>query len=240
MTTTSTDRAAGIHEGDPTGAEFDGYAKEPPAEPWGYVVDEARPVAYHHPLIPPRLREGYWPFADPAGEYTAVSVRLAPDCRDYAWRNEYVLVWPDKETPYLAEADLDLWVRPQGMGGIVLNCSVRLNLRAGTYEVTRLPEDTPAEVREQSEGKARKLLAYLAAECAARDACERKAPVTASELEAARRARRHEAVRAYCAGHGLTYAPVEFQPEYAVVGGERLMMFQIAAKYIPDLFERTA
>jgi hypothetical protein len=36
----------------------------PPAEPWRYVIDSYGDVLYRRGLVPPKLRRGWWPFAD--------------------------------------------------------------------------------------------------------------------------------------------------------------------------------
>lgn len=80
--------------------EFDGYAKEPPAGDWAYILDDFNV----------RYQPGPWPFAKPgADEYLALlkrkahagpaagcgvfSVRLSPDTGyGTSGRNEHVIV----------------------------------------------------------------------------------------------------------------------------------------------------
>lgn len=85
-------------------AKFDMYAVPPPKGDWGYDLDEMG-VRYR--------RDTLWPFSRDV-------VRLAPDTEHYAWRNEYVLVGV-RDGGERAEATLNLWVRKQGRGGMVVD-----------------------------------------------------------------------------------------------------------------------
>ncbi|MEU8310450.1 hypothetical protein AB0C84_43490 [Actinomadura sp. NPDC048955] len=164
--------------------EFDGYAVPPPRCDWEYALDDVG-VRYRRGLIALRLRPGQWPFAyhDPDFEHRfrrgrgdpvppecgVASIRVAPDCDDYSWRNEYVLARPSRTVPHHADASLTLWVRPQGMGGMVTRCSVHLDLLEATYRIEHLHPALPDEVKQQAETKAAKLLAFLLAEVKNRD-----------------------------------------------------------------------
>lgn len=235
---------------------FDMYALPPPAGEWSYVLDDTG-IAYRRGLIAQRLRPGHWPFAhaEPAREHEArrsldrhapggrlplecgaASVRLAPDTRYYSWRNEQVSVHPDASAPHLAEADLALWLRPQGLGGMILPCQVHLDLGAGAYELGQLPDNTPAEILEQADSKARKLVVFFAEHLKLRDT-DLERPTTAADLEKQREDARAERIRAYCAAHGLPYERHRmFCNDHFTIGRERMSVPQVAAKLIPDLF----
>lgn len=231
-------------------AKVDGYAVEPPAGEWSYVIDGS-PVIYRRGLVAQRLRRGWWPFAyvgsereqrerhgdrrEPgrvAQECGVAIMRLSPDTRNYAWRNEYVIIGPDRKVPHLAHASVTLWAG----GRLTLPCHIHLDLQAGTYAVEGLPDDAPAGVRAHADLKGARLVAFLATACAERDASTDRQPATTAGLEEERERARHEKIRAYCAEHGMTYAPVEGWAEYAVINGERLPLYQVAARYLPDLF----
>jgi hypothetical protein len=233
---------------------FDMYAQEPPPEPWSYVIDEAgSQIAYRRGLVAQRLRPGWWPFAyaDPEQEHRArrrldkytrtgrlpaecgaAGIRLAPDCRFYAWRNEYVLVTPDVEVPHIAHASVSLWTG----GRNTLRCEIRFDMKAQSYEITGLPVDVPPEIQSQADSKGRKLVAFLAAACEARDGTAAR-PVTAAGLEGQREDRRAERIRAYCAGHGLSYERIKMiGGDRYVIAGERLSGPDVAARYLPGLY----
>lgn len=113
-------------------------------------------------------------------ECGAVSVCLVPDYEYRSWRNEIVLVSPSHTVPHHATARLSLWLRRQGMGGMITKCKVRLDLLHGTHRIEDLHPDVPEEVKQQAKTKATKLSAYLAAEIVNRDG-DRKQPVTTFE-----------------------------------------------------------
>jgi hypothetical protein len=228
---------------------FDMYAVPPPGGEWSYVLDEPG-IAYRRGLIAQRLRPGHWPFAyaDPGLEHKArrsldrhadggrlplecgaASVRLAPDTRLYSWRNEEVSVHPDAGSPHLAWANMHLRVRPQGLGG------VHLDLQAGTYQITQLPDGTPDHLRGQADDKARKLVAFFAEHLRLRDT-DLPRPVTAADLEKQREDARAERVRAYCAARGLYHARHRtFCNDHFTIGNQRMSVPQVAATLIPDL-----
>jgi hypothetical protein len=186
---------------DPAGSEFDMYAEKPPSSDWSYILDDYG-IQYRRGLVAQRLRPGWWPFAyadsnreqeDRHRHYPPVPmecgsafIRLAPDTKYWAWRNEYVSVAPDGKVPHLASASLDIYVRPQGMGGITVPCGVQLDMKAQTYTLTRVGDDWPPELVAQAEGKAAKLLAYLVNAIAERDS-GRERPETAHERYDAKR-----------------------------------------------------
>jgi len=78
--------------------------------------------------------------------------------RDWAWRNEYVLLGPATDASVTAR--LSLYVAPQGLGGLVVDTGVRLDLRART--ATADP-DCPTELHDQARTKADRLLAAVLA-----------------------------------------------------------------------------
>lgn len=226
--------------------EVDGYALRPPAADWSYVIDGSG-IAYRRGLVPQRLRAGWWPFAyadsDREHDYRRRDVppvppecgvailRLSPDCRNYAWRNEYVLVGPDRKVPHLAHASAYLWAGERR----TLRCGIALDLKAQTYTVEELPEDAPDEIRAQAEEKGRKLVAFLAAACLERDG-DKPAPTTAVDLETERARQRTERIRTYCQEHGLSFKPFDWSDEHFMIDGERMSIVQVAIRYMPDLF----
>ena len=226
--------------------EVDGYALKPPEGDWSYVIDYEG-IAYRRGLVAQRLRPGWWPFAyadaekehryrreydTPVAMECGVAIlRLSPDCRFYSWRNEYVLVGPDRKVPHLAHASVYLWAGERR----TLRCGIALDLKAQTYTVEELPGDAPEEIRAQAEEKGRKLVAFLVAACLERDG-GKPAPTTAANLEEERSRQRTERIRAYCQEHRLTFKPNEHTDEYFTIGGERMSIVQVAIKYLPDLF----
>jgi len=258
MTTTDY-RKLGLTDDDPKRAEFDMYAKEPPAGEWGYMVDDYG-IKYRRGLVAQRLRPGWWPFAyedaererqarrprhgdNVPQECGAAIVRLTPDTAFYSWRNEMVIADPDLKVPHLAQARLTLWVRPQGMGGIVIDCDVTFDLKARTYSFADNGErwfagigaDWPAELKEQAESKAAKLLAFFLAAMDARDNGPER-PVTGHDRYNRQMQVWTERIRAYCAEHGLKFEDgIGGGSEAFRIDGEYMAVGRIAAKYLPDL-----
>ncbi len=244
-------RKLGLTDEDPGGAEFDGWALEPPVGDWRYMVDDYD-IKYRRGLVAQRLRPGWWPFAyaDPDREQQARHpvrggnvpqecgvryVRLTPDTRYYSWRNETVLAGPDHQVPHLAEAHLTLWVRPQGSGGIVVTCNAGLDLKARTFTLTGIGGDWPAELKEQAESKAAKLLAFLVAAMDARDNGPER-PFTGHDRYNRQIQIWTERIRVYCAEHGLKFVDEACGSGEAFrIDGEYMGVGQIAAKYMPDL-----
>jgi hypothetical protein len=165
---------------DPAGSEFDGYAQPVPDGEWSYALDDSGI----------RYRRSGWPFgceSRHSRELEPSTVRLAPDTDYRSWRNEYVLLYPGRfgewsheATPERAHAYLDLWVRKQGMGGIIVpRVEVEIDLEA---EVARVADDCPDVVRGQADMKAARLLAFLQAHIArARTPRGRRTPRTAHD-----------------------------------------------------------
>ncbi|MEB3023353.1 MULTISPECIES: hypothetical protein [Mycolicibacter] len=163
-----------VYENDPVSSKFDGYAVPTPPGDWRYALDESG-VFYR--------REG-WPFGREPSRVSAcqasgirsaqawklvpASVRVSPDVAYQSWRNEYVLLHPGRLPEYVgtteednefAHAYLDLWVRKQGLGGIVVpRVAIELDMHTSTV---RVDAKCPAEVRGQAELKARRLLEFL-------------------------------------------------------------------------------
>jgi hypothetical protein len=168
------DRAAQDEVGDPR-ARFDMYGQPPPEGDWRYVIDDSG-ISYG---------PGWWPlyrtWLGSAGLQPA-GVRLAPDSEFRSWRNEYVLIGPGSGPVMVAH--LNLYVREQGMGAIVVeHVAVTLDIR---NRAATVDEGCPGIVLEQAQGKAGRLLAWLLAERAARRS-GRARPVTAADLEEARK-----------------------------------------------------
>jgi hypothetical protein len=128
-----------------TEPRFDMYAVPPPDGDWAYEVDYTG-VTYG---------PGWWPFYR---DGRADVVRLAPNTRYWAWRNEYVLLGPG--TGATVSARVTLYLAPQGLGGLVVDTQVRLDLRARTATVD---PGCPAEVCEQAQIKADRLVAAVLA-----------------------------------------------------------------------------
>ena len=224
--------------------ELDVYAQEPPAGEWSYVIDGTG-VAYRRGLVAQRLRPGWWPFAfadssreqgerhqrggTVAQECGVAWLRLSPDCKNYAWRNEYVRIGPDRQVPHIAHASASLWVAPRQ----TMRCHYDLDLQAGTFTITDLPDDAPDEIRAQAESKGAKLVAFLADACRERDG-ERPAPITAADLEDERERQRIAKIAAYCQAHALTFKDSGYG--YFVIGGERMSIAQVGIRYLPGLF----
>ena len=166
---------------DPAGSQFDPWAQPGPEGQWGYALDD-------HGI---RYRRVGWPFGrTPArgrGEPEPASVRLAPDTDYRSWRNEYVLLYPgrigqwgDAAAVGWAHAYLDLWVRRQGMGGMIVpRVEVEIDIDSAALHVAAT---CPAVLREQSEMKADRLLAFLRHHTSrARTPRARRTPATAHD-----------------------------------------------------------
>jgi len=193
--------APGLGTSDPAGAEVDIYAVGLPAEPWSYVLDDGG-IRYR------RGPSGWWPFAyaDEAREQSARSywsaradcgvacLRLAPASEYRSWRNEYVLAEPDRKMPHLASARLALLVRGQGLGGVVVPCHMQLDLRAQAFTIDGAGRGWPPPLTAQARMRAAKLLAYVAAALAERDAPGGlELPLTARAVECDRHGRARSA-----------------------------------------------
>jgi hypothetical protein len=124
---------------------FDMYAVAPPDGDWAYEVDYTG-ITYG---------PGWWPFYRDGQPDV---VRLAPNTRYWAWRNEYVLLGPGQDAT--VSSRLTLYMAPQGLGGLVADTHVRLDLRARSATVD---PDCPAAVREQAQTKADRLVAAVLA-----------------------------------------------------------------------------
>lgn len=195
----------GLREDDPPGAKFYMWPGTPPEGDWSYIVDDFA-VGYR--------RDTLWPFrstrTDGAsdeqslasfirqGEKRGEDWRLGDGCGwcpvlfspdlDYAYAagQNRVQVWPDMREAWKASADLELHVRTQGRGAIVLACSLVIDLRDMTGTITTWPidgspigadgfsEDFPEALKEQAAERKAKILALLAEHMARRDAGRRK------------------------------------------------------------------
>lgn len=140
----------------PVESAFRCFSSPEPAGEWGYDVDDG--VVHRVPWLP-----GLWPFVGLRGgsaiwPLDCDSVRLAPNTEFRSWNNQYVSVYPDESNPDLAVAWPTLYVHEQGMGAMVHEgVALRFDLRAETFTVERCP----AELREQAESKARKIMDLL-------------------------------------------------------------------------------
>lgn len=153
--------------------EFDGWAIPPPTSDPPYAVDDAG-LTYG---------AGPWPFRRFDDGHLA-TVRIAPSSEYRAWRNEYVLVHPNEDGSG-AEAQLQLWLRPQGMGGYVLRVNVTLDLARDAYSFAPLHH---ASLQARAESKAQRILDLVGVARRERDRGATR-PTTAAET-----AKRVEAV----------------------------------------------
>jgi len=125
---------------------FDMCGLQLPDGDWAYEVDDFD-IAYG---------PGWWPYhrdGQPSG------VRLAPNTRYWAWRNEYVLAHPTGRGPTV-HAGLQLYERKQGMGAMIVRCRVVLDLKHGSFTVD---ERCPPHLRPQADTKAQRLLDLILA-----------------------------------------------------------------------------
>jgi hypothetical protein len=123
--------------------EFDGWAIAPPTGEWEYELDDFGAT----------FGPGWWPFYK---EGHPAAVRLAPNTAYQSWRNEYVTLWNNSEA--IAHADLKLWRRPQGMGGMIGRARVTIDIRNKRVTISA---GCPADLREQAEAKAERLLRFI-------------------------------------------------------------------------------
>lgn len=157
------DAPAPITEQDPPRSRFDGYAVPTPEGAWKYALDDFG-IAYRRtgwpfaPAEPTRGRDG--------NPITVRSIRLAPDTAYQSWRNEYVMLSPGRSDTFdsagtgpWAHAWLKLWVRPQGMGGIVVPTTIDINWQTETVDID---PDCPPALRDQATLKGHRILEFLA------------------------------------------------------------------------------
>lgn len=144
---------------DPEGAYFYTYPVKPPEGEWEYRLDEVG-ITYG---------PGPWPFyyAPHGGDRVPFGVRVSPDTEILSWGNEYVLLRPLLQDPEIVESKLRLYVRPQGLGAVVVAVRFGINLRQETAAVT---PSCPPELREQADIKVARLLRFLLQHRTARDA----------------------------------------------------------------------
>lgn len=126
---------------------FDMYGAAPPGGDWAYVVD-----GYGITYGP-----GWWPYHRDGKPGT---IRVAPDTEFRSWRNEYVLISPSRAQPAAAVARLQLFVRPQGMGAMIVGAQLGINIRQRTVA---LPVGLPEQLHEQAGVKGRRLLDLIVA-----------------------------------------------------------------------------
>lgn len=166
MTGTKAAAQLGVWNDDPSGSEFYMYPSAAPAGDWGYIVDDSG-IGY---------RDGYWPFGrleEPRKSRRATSLRLAPDDRYCAAGQNYVFIRPDRRAEWRATADLNLTVRSQGLGAIVVRCSVEMDLRDFTFSLSRIGDEWPHDLKEQAEDKATRLVEFVRSHVTWRNAGKR-------------------------------------------------------------------
>jgi hypothetical protein len=164
---------------DVPGAYVDLSGVATPEGEWAYAVDD-------HVTYGP----GPWPFyritTDPSKSRPA-AVRVSPDAAFYSWRNEYVRLGPSFWDEGFAEATLCLYLGRRGGRHFLVDGKIRLDLRARTASVHA---SVPAPVRDQAQTKADRLLRMVVRHRQARQAGAKR-PVTAGDLEAARKQTTH-------------------------------------------------
>jgi hypothetical protein len=130
--------------------KFAMYATPPPAGEWDYMLDDFQIV----------FGPGWWPFYDERrddGEQGEPAViRLSPSTEYRAWNTEYVLLGASGEAS--AEGYLTLYRRRRGMGALVVDVKVTIDMRARSFTIG---QECPPAVRAQAEVKARRLLRFL-------------------------------------------------------------------------------
>jgi hypothetical protein len=161
--------------------EFDGYALKPPEGDWDYVVDDTQ-VRYSKRWPWPFEKDGRLRFEAERTHPVPASVRISPDVAYYSWRNEYVLLFPSDDG-VTAAGSCRLWLRPQGMGAMVVRAFFTIHVPTdGTRDFRcAFTSDPPAEVAGQGEAKLRRIEAFLRSEAKDRDE-GRVEPVTAADL----------------------------------------------------------
>jgi hypothetical protein len=126
---------------------FDPYGQPPPDGEWEYVVDDFG-MSYG---------PGWWPlYRD--GE--PCSVRLAPDIEYRSWRNEYVIVRPSADA--CAVAEVMLYCRRHGLGGMVVDARISIDLRERTATVISDLSAFADQIRENAREKGRQAAALPA------------------------------------------------------------------------------
>ncbi|MGW1741197.1 hypothetical protein ACWCPQ_20585 [Nocardia sp. NPDC001965] len=90
---------------------------------------------------------------------------MSPDTAYQSWRNEYVLLWPSHNQSTRVDARLRLFVRTQGLGAILADTHIILDLKQRT---TTIDTACPPSLREQAETKAARLLHFVLDHRAAR------------------------------------------------------------------------
>jgi hypothetical protein len=150
--------------------QFDMYFVNLDLDGWAYALDGSNalygpgPYPFYeevHELVPNPSAGPHAMKHAPTGELRPTSVRLAPDCAHFSWRNEYVGLYPH---PAGAVAHLSL---ATGTRRYIRPMWAVLDLEAGRAV---LPDDIPEDLTEQAETKTRRLLDLVARACAERDA----------------------------------------------------------------------
>lgn len=155
-----------VQANDPTGSRFYSYPSPEPHVPWEYIVDDYG-VGY---------REGEWPFGrmtESRWTRQPCSIRLAPDHEYRAAGQTYVRVSPTRSGRH-AIAYMNLTVRSQGMGAIVVACRAEIDLSDFTVTLDGVQDGWPDTVKAQADQKTQKVVSLIRAQVARRDAGKRK------------------------------------------------------------------
>ncbi|MFD3923074.1 hypothetical protein [Streptomyces sp. NPDC058595] len=142
---------------------FHVHGLELPLCDWSYVLDEVNIVygpgwyPFHmqierteqHPAAPLVVRSA------PTGKTSPTAVRISPNVECRAWHNEYVTL---RGYDHRVHAEMHLFVSRRGMGAMVRDVSVEVDLRR--EEVT-VPDGCPPELRKQADIKGHRVLALL-------------------------------------------------------------------------------
>jgi hypothetical protein len=148
-------------------AKFDGFVDVEPTGEWEYEVDD-NAVQYG---------AGLWPFYSTEGEPSQpTSVKLAPNS-EYGWGNTQCVMMTILPERALAVVSLEVFVRPQGLGGWVHELEAEIGLVSDAWRWRIQPAP---EIIVQANVKRDKILKFLRLARQQRDAGQR-APVTAWE-----------------------------------------------------------
>ncbi|MGW4720903.1 hypothetical protein [Nocardia sp. NPDC004260] len=139
---------------DPAGSYFHGWGVPTPEGQWQYELDDWGIV----------YGPGWWPFhryyeqTHGRSRRTPSSVRVSPGTAYQSWGNESITLRPSPQHPTRVEARMTLFVRTQGLGAIVADTQIALDIR---QRRTTIADTCPPALREQAELKAARLLRFV-------------------------------------------------------------------------------